>query len=354
MSFRFTRRIQLLPGIALNLSKSGASISLGPKGAKVTIGTKGIRGTLGLPGTGLYYTGEKNWKTLMKKKNSKAKNKSDQEESQDETSDETSLEEKLDISFFKNLTISDDEKTFVEGLKAFIEKDELHALEIFNQELKHPDAAFMAGFIALKNKQFADAITAFKIADEKHEQLGSTFKKYDVELHLVMPITEEILAYMKPTQIGALLGLVEAYQGLKKFDNAIETLTTLRELDNKDLVIKISLAELYLDSDPTNKIYSDKIIKMSTKIENESPIHTALLLYKAKALRVLDKTEESKNLLTTILRKKKDRSQELLCAIRYERALTYEDLNKKGQAKKEFKKLSEECPDIYPLLAGKN
>jgi len=350
MSFRFTRRIQLLPGIALNLSKSGASISLGPKGAKVTIGTKGIRGTLGLPGTGLYYTGEKNWKTLLKKESSK--NKSEKKESHDETAKKEKLDEKLDISFFKNITIDDDEKAFVEGLKAFIKEDELHALEIFNQELKFPDAAFMAGFIALKNKLFADAIKAFKMANEKQEQLGNTFKKYDIELHLVMPITEEILAYMKPTQIGTLLGLVEAYQGLKEFDNAIEILKTLRELDNQDLVIKISLAELYLDSDPTNKIYSDKIVKMSSKIENESPIHTALLLYKAKALRVLDKTEESKNLLTKILRKKKDRSQELLCAIRYERALTYKDLNKKGQAKKEFTKLYEECPEYEDRNTG--
>ena len=38
MGFRFYRRKRLLPGVTLNLSRSGPSISLGAKGAKVTVG----------------------------------------------------------------------------------------------------------------------------------------------------------------------------------------------------------------------------------------------------------------------------------------------------------------------------
>lgn len=56
MGFRFYRRKRLLPGITLNLSRSGPSISLGVRGAKVTVGPKGNRATVGLPGTGLFYT----------------------------------------------------------------------------------------------------------------------------------------------------------------------------------------------------------------------------------------------------------------------------------------------------------
>jgi hypothetical protein len=50
MSFRFRRSISLIPGVKLNLGKTGASLSLGPHGAKVTIG--GVRATGGIPGTG--------------------------------------------------------------------------------------------------------------------------------------------------------------------------------------------------------------------------------------------------------------------------------------------------------------
>lgn len=53
---RFFRRIKLLPGITLNISKSGLSVSAGTRGARVTFGKDGQRGTLGIPGTGLSQT----------------------------------------------------------------------------------------------------------------------------------------------------------------------------------------------------------------------------------------------------------------------------------------------------------
>ncbi len=56
MPLRFQRSIKLLPGVHLNLSKTGVSLSLGTKGATVNIGRQGARGTVGLPGTGLSYT----------------------------------------------------------------------------------------------------------------------------------------------------------------------------------------------------------------------------------------------------------------------------------------------------------
>ena len=55
MGFRFQRRIGIVPGIRLNLSKSGASVSVGERGAHVTIG-RTPRVTVGLPGSGLSYT----------------------------------------------------------------------------------------------------------------------------------------------------------------------------------------------------------------------------------------------------------------------------------------------------------
>ena len=61
MGFRFQKRIKILPGVTLNLSKSGISTSLGPKGAKVTIGHGKIRKTVGIPGTGLSHTTVKSY-----------------------------------------------------------------------------------------------------------------------------------------------------------------------------------------------------------------------------------------------------------------------------------------------------
>lgn len=56
MGFRFYRRIRVLPGLRLNLSKTGISTSIGRRGAWLTFSRKGTRATVGLPGTGLSYT----------------------------------------------------------------------------------------------------------------------------------------------------------------------------------------------------------------------------------------------------------------------------------------------------------
>lgn len=55
MGFRFSRRIKIMPGVRINLSKSGASLSAGPRGASVTVGKNGVYGNVGIPGTGLSY-----------------------------------------------------------------------------------------------------------------------------------------------------------------------------------------------------------------------------------------------------------------------------------------------------------
>ena len=56
MGLRFRKTISVLPGVRLNISKSGVSASVGPKGLTLNLGRKGARGTVGLPGTGLSYS----------------------------------------------------------------------------------------------------------------------------------------------------------------------------------------------------------------------------------------------------------------------------------------------------------
>lgn len=57
MGFRFRKTISIIPGVRVNLSKSGVSASVGGKGESVNIGHDGrVRGTVGLPGTGVSYS----------------------------------------------------------------------------------------------------------------------------------------------------------------------------------------------------------------------------------------------------------------------------------------------------------
>jgi hypothetical protein len=55
MGLRFRRRIKIIPGVHLNISRSGISTSVGVRGASVTLGKRGTYGNIGLPGTGISY-----------------------------------------------------------------------------------------------------------------------------------------------------------------------------------------------------------------------------------------------------------------------------------------------------------
>jgi hypothetical protein len=72
MGFRFRRSVKVLPGLRLNLSKSGVSASIGRRGATINIGEKGAKATVGIPGTGISYT-----ENLSSAKSSRAKAASD-------------------------------------------------------------------------------------------------------------------------------------------------------------------------------------------------------------------------------------------------------------------------------------
>ena len=57
MGFRFRRSFKVLPGVHLNVGKSGfTSVSIGGRGNRLNFSKKGTRHTIGIPGTGLSYS----------------------------------------------------------------------------------------------------------------------------------------------------------------------------------------------------------------------------------------------------------------------------------------------------------
>jgi hypothetical protein len=56
MGLRYRKSIKLLPGVKLNISKSGLSTSVGKPGNTLNISRRGTRSTIGIPGTGLSYS----------------------------------------------------------------------------------------------------------------------------------------------------------------------------------------------------------------------------------------------------------------------------------------------------------
>src|SRR4051812_10665080 len=55
MGWRFRHSFKVIPGVRLNLSKSGLSASIGAAPFTVNVGPRGVYGTASLPGTGISY-----------------------------------------------------------------------------------------------------------------------------------------------------------------------------------------------------------------------------------------------------------------------------------------------------------
>lgn len=346
MAFRFWRRIKIAPGLTLNLSKSGGSLSLGPRGAKVTVGPRGQRATVGIPGTGLFYTtslkgGSKSGRT---RKTRRARGGS-RNSAPATPLEPPAPEDRLTLGFFKRLVTPDDEEALVDACRELVLGHERKALGHLKKAAHLADGAFLAGFLSLKLGRAEDAAGYLQIAAARHQRLGRFFSKYGIAATMSLPVTEEVAARAEPNLRGVLLGLVEAYQRQRRWDDAVACLERLRRLEPDDVVVKLSLAELLLDARAGDRNACRKIVRLVAGVENESPIHTALLLYKAKALRGLGLLDAARETLTAALRRKKDRPAELLRALRYERALVYEGLGQHAPARREFEKLYAEMPD---------
>lgn len=333
MGFRFWRRIRVAPGVTVNLSKSGGSLSLGARGARFTIGPRGTRATVGIPGTGLFYTttlsGEKSGEPSRAPRSAPA----------------VRPEDRLTLGFFKRLTTPADEEALVDGCRELVRGHEKKALEHLRKALRLADGAYLAGFLALKRGRLNEAAEYLEAAARKHRRLGSHFDKYGLAATMSLPITDEVSAQVGPDLRGVLLGLVEVYQSQERPQEAIACLEHLKQLEPDDVVVRLSLAELLLAVRPDERSAHRKVVELAEGAANETAVHTALLLYKGRALRKLGLFEAARDTLTAALRRRKGRPEELLRALRYERALVYEKLGQGRRARGEFEKLYAEDPD---------
>lgn len=341
MAFRFFRRKKLFPGVSVNLSKSGASLSFGSRGARVTVGPKGVRKTAGIPGTGMYWT---------KQEGDSRDRSRPRRKSQPPPEPTPRPEDRLSLGFFGRLLTSEGEERFVDGMREFVCGNEQAAYRELSQTDGLADAAFMAGLLALKQQKFADAEKHLKAARAKASRLGRYFEKYGVQAAATLEVTDEVAAAIGPDRRSVLLSLAEAHQNRGRFKEAVHVLKQLYRHNPDDVVVRLSIAELLVEEFPS-KGNCKTIVHMADDVDNASEIHGALLLYKAKALRKLGLPSAARDVLTKTLRRKKNRSDELLRALRYERALAYDDLGWKKRRRKALEKLYADAPDYEDVAA---
>jgi len=346
MPFRFWRRVRIAPGVTLNLGKRGASVSLGRRGAHLTFGSRGGRATVGIPGTGLFWS-----RRLDDGTGGRERSRRTSRARQAEPGSEQDLASRLDLGFFRRLVTPPEERAFIAGCRELVRGDEAAAYAHLAQAVHLADGAFLAGLVALSLDRAEDAAAHLEAAVADHRRLGSIFHKYGLATFPQLPVTDELVAVIRPDLRGALLALVEAYQRLRRVDDALAALERLRRLVPDDVVMRVSLAELLLEARPGDRTTLRRVAALGEGIANESAVHAALLLYRGRALRRLGLHEAALQVLTVALRRRKDRPADLLHALRYERALLLAEMGRRRRARAELERLYAEAPDYADVAA---
>ena len=88
----------------------------------------------------------------------------------------------------------------------------------------------------------------------------------------------------------------------------------------------------------------ERVVALTSGIANESPVDTALLLYRGRALARLGLADAAIGVLTLALRRRKDRADTLLRQLRYERAVLYDEVGRRAQARRELERVYAEDP----------
>ncbi len=331
----------------MNLSKSGPSLSFGARGAKVTVGRRGVRRTVGIPGTGLFYTTTNGGSRRSRRGTGKGTARAADEP-------QVSPADRLTLGFFRRLVTPKREEHFVDGMKALVGGKETAAMRHFEEANDLADASFMAGMLALKRGKFDAAEGHLKLAASRRNTLGKFFAKYGVEAAARLTITDEVSAAVNADISGVLLALAEVHQHQHRWRDAATCLKRLQGRNPGDLLVTLSLAELLVE-DVGDKQACKQVVALTAKVKNESDVHAATLLYKAKALSALGLHSAARDVLTAALRKKRGRTAEVLRALRYERGCVYELLGQRRRARTEFEKIYAEYPtyeDVEFRLIG--
>ncbi len=87
-----------------------------------------------------------------------------------------------------------------------------------------------------------------------------------------------------------------------------------------------------------------RTVALTAAIAKETTVKTAHLFYRGRALARLGLADAAIDVFTLTLRRRKDRADTLLRQLRYERAVLYDQVGRKAQARRELERVYAEDP----------
>lgn len=367
MGLRFFKRKKILPGVTLNLSRSGPSLSFGPEGLKYTIGPGGKRFTAGLPGTGFYYTTQLD--TASKKEA------------------QSGLGLDAITGFFKGLlgggggadtgpdadavtggktgavAASDAgagagagadspgrvaEQSFIEGMEALAKRDNEEAFRLF-QTCAAADGYFMCGYLCLGRGDYAGAQSFLEKCQPG--ELGALAARLSDNLEFLMAITEHIQAQVDFNPRGLSLALAESLQHQGKYPQAYEVLDRLWDEDQGDPVACLSFAELIALNQSSTPEQLEEMVEMTAQMDNDDAIDTNILYMRGYGLYRLGRTEEAISQLSAAVLDVSGRPPRLVLDIVYLRGQLYELAGDRASARADFEYIYSQEPGYEDVAA---
>jgi tetratricopeptide (TPR) repeat protein len=344
MGFRFYKSVSVGKGLRVGVSKTGIGLSFGAKGARYSVHSSGrTRKTIGIPGSGMSYVQYRSSKT-----GARSSNRPRQPVSQTATPDVLASLLKVPIFAPKQ------EKLYVKGVLATMGSQDFagatHAFrECISRDPSVLSAYFLGGYAVIKLGRNEEAISWLEPLVQADTSLpDKLMTKYGLDgsvmrASIEIAVTPNVMVEVEMTTPGAVLLLAELYQERGDREKAIGLLENLVDVAPDIPAIALSLAELYYQ-----EVLWEELASMPVRIENTDDLSAEVLRYKARAMREIGMMDGALELLKEALRARK-RHPEILKAARYERALTYEGMGKKSEAKRDLQRLYAEDPSYQDV-----
>ena len=335
-SFRFFRRIRVAPGVTFNISKRGFSTSFGPRGAKATVGTSGKRYSVGVPGTGLF------WREHVSSKKKKSSGKSMGSARETSTTDPETIAAHLQPGFFEKLFMSEAEKVLREAMAYVLLQKHFEAVMLLLDYPQEPDLAFLLGYCYLKRDEVEKAIPPLETAAES-KNVGSIIAKIPgmKSMWYTAFLTDgNIPVCYGIDHEGALFLLALAYWQAGRVEDSLAIHANMHEENPENGLVALGLAESITGWDGADEEALEEVLAATElALDNENAVETGLLLCRAKALRRLGLCEAARKVISLAMRRKEGRPDDVFLALRYERALCYEQEGHLKRMQKEFEKI---------------
>ena len=311
MPFRFRKSIKILPGVYLNVSKSGIGASVGVRGARYSIHSSGRRtASVGIPGTGLSYT-----KTLSGGAKRGAPSTVPAQQAPSPAPKPGFFAPKGEQELHKALTTTDLTKMVETGTE-FPEY--------------RPVAYALAGILAVEAGMRDEARNLLSMV----RQIGIDPGEHPFALKYVgdaiqVAIAPGVTALIPFGWDAVCLLLAELHQEAGDLDAAIDVVEQLEPTAHA----AVSLSELY-----TQAGRYDEVVELTNGIKNEDNATALLCVYRGVAFREQGFYDASREAFKEAL-KSKSRNADIRHLGLSERSYTYLAENKRTMARKDLERI---------------